>query len=129
MLLAKLFPDEQYDKAPHHDTDSRATLRAGVHRIYLPAPLDARARTEVQTGLSPRLQSDPVGPVYGYAMEVQPVPRANDGTALIHYTTIYKVFAKWADDGSLDDAFVASVRRCCMKAARPALTSFGSPSI
>jgi hypothetical protein len=33
-----------------------------------------------------------------------PVPRASDGTALIHYTTIYKVFAKWADDGSLDQA-------------------------
>ena len=27
-----------------------------------------------------------------------------------HYTTIYKVFAKWADDGSLWQAFVASVR-------------------
>jgi hypothetical protein len=33
-----------------------------------------------------------------------------DGTALIHYTTIYKVFAKWADDGSLEQAFIASVR-------------------
>src|SRR3954471_14997849 len=39
-----------------------------------------------------------------------PVPRAADGTALIHYTTIYKVFAKWADDGSLEQAFTASVR-------------------
>jgi hypothetical protein len=29
---------------------------------------------------------------------------------VIHYTTIYKVFAKWADDGSLWQAFVASVR-------------------
>ena len=29
---------------------------------------------------------------------------------MIHYTTIYKVFAKWADDGSLDQAFIASVR-------------------
>ena len=28
----------------------------------------------------------------------------------IHYTTIYKVFAKWSDDGSLYKAFVASVR-------------------
>ena len=70
MLLAKLFPDEQYDKKPRHDTDSRATLRAGVHHIYLPAPLDAPARAEVQTGLSSRFQSDPVGPLYGYAMEV-----------------------------------------------------------
>ena len=70
MLLAKLFPDEQYDKKPCHDADSRATLRAGVPRIYLPAPLDAHARAEMQTGLSPRLQSDLVGPLYGHAMEV-----------------------------------------------------------
>ena len=27
----------------------------------------------------------------------------------IHYTNVYKVFAKWADDGSLWQAFVASV--------------------
>ena len=39
-----------------------------------------------------------------------PVPRTSDGTAPIHHTTIYKVFAKWADDGSLDHAFIASVR-------------------
>ena len=70
MLLTKPCPDAQYDKEPSHDADSRATLRAGVHRIYLPAPLDADARAEMQTGLSPRLQSDPVGPLYGYAMEV-----------------------------------------------------------
>ena len=27
----------------------------------------------------------------------------------IHYTTVYKVFAKWSDDGSLEHAFIASV--------------------
>ncbi len=70
MLLAKPFPDEQYDKNPRHDTDSRATLRAGVRRIYLPAPLDAHARAEVQTGLSSRFQSDLVGPLYRNAMEM-----------------------------------------------------------
>ncbi|MGD0108091.1 MAG: hypothetical protein ABSC06_29270, partial [Rhodopila sp.] len=26
------------------------------------------------------------------------------------HTTIYEVFAKWADDGSLEQAFIASVR-------------------
>jgi transposase len=46
----------------------------------------------------------------GMQWKCMPVPRASDGTALIHYTTIYKVFAKWADDGSLDQAFIASVR-------------------
>src|SRR5205823_1068908 len=39
-----------------------------------------------------------------------PVPTDAHGKAAIHYTTIYKVFAKWADDGSLWQAFVASVR-------------------
>jgi transposase len=46
----------------------------------------------------------------GMQWKCLPVPRASDGTALIHYTTIYKVFAKWADDGSLEQAFIASVR-------------------
>jgi len=39
-----------------------------------------------------------------------PVPTDAHGKPAIHYTTIYKVFAKWADDGSLWQAFVASVR-------------------
>jgi transposase len=38
-----------------------------------------------------------------------PVPKDRDGKAEIHYTTVYKVFAKWADDGSLEHAFVGSV--------------------
>ena len=39
-----------------------------------------------------------------------PVPHDAQGKPGIHDTTIYKVFAKWADDGSLWQAFVASVR-------------------
>jgi transposase len=39
-----------------------------------------------------------------------PVPHDPEGKPAIHYTTIYKVFARWADDGSLWQAFVASVR-------------------
>jgi transposase len=39
-----------------------------------------------------------------------PIPQDAHGTPAIHYTTLYKVFAKWADDGSLWQAFVASVR-------------------
>src|SRR5262249_22731651 len=38
------------------------------------------------------------------------VPTDPTGKPAIHYTTIYKVFAKWADDGSLWQAFLASVR-------------------
>src|SRR5262245_42979093 len=33
----------------------------------------------------------------------------------IHYSTIYKVFARWADDGSLWQAFVASVRHLAVE--------------
>jgi hypothetical protein len=39
-----------------------------------------------------------------------PIPPDTNGKPAIHYTTVYKVFAKWADDGSLWRAFVASVR-------------------
>ena len=38
-----------------------------------------------------------------------PVPTDHHGTAEIHYTTVYKVFARWSDDGSLEHAFIASV--------------------
>jgi hypothetical protein len=38
-----------------------------------------------------------------------PVPTDREGKAEIHYTTVYKVFAKWADDGSIAHAFGASV--------------------
>jgi len=29
------------------------------------------------------------------------VPHDPEGKPAIHYTTVYKVFARWADDGSL----------------------------
>src|SRR5690348_9710612 len=69
-LITKPLPDEPDDRKPRHNANSGSTLRAGVHRIYLPPPLDAQARVEMQTRLSPSVQSDPVGPLYGYAMEV-----------------------------------------------------------
>ena len=46
----------------------------------------------------------------GMQWKCLPVPQDARGKPAIHYTTIYKVFAKWADDGSLWQAFVASVR-------------------
>ena len=46
----------------------------------------------------------------GMQWKCLPVPREPDGTPAIHDTTVYKVFAKWADDGSLWQAFAASVR-------------------
>jgi hypothetical protein len=38
-----------------------------------------------------------------------PIPQDAHGKPAIHYTTIYKVFAKWAHDGALWQAFLASV--------------------
>jgi transposase len=46
----------------------------------------------------------------GMQWKCLPVPTGPTGKPAIHYTTIYKVFAKWADDGSLWQAFIASVR-------------------
>jgi transposase len=45
----------------------------------------------------------------GMQWKYLPVPTDGDGKPAIHYTTVYKVFAKWADDGSLEHAFIASV--------------------
>jgi transposase len=44
----------------------------------------------------------------GMQWKCLPVPTEPEGKPAIHYTTIYKGFAKWADDGSLWQAFVAS---------------------
>ena len=38
------------------------------------------------------------------------VPHDPEGKLAIHDTTVYRVFATWADDGSLWQAFIASVR-------------------
>jgi transposase len=46
----------------------------------------------------------------GMQWKCLPVPHDAQGKPAIHYTTVYRVFAKWADDGSLWQAFVASVR-------------------
>jgi hypothetical protein len=46
----------------------------------------------------------------GMQWKCLPIPKDADGKSAIHYTTVYRAFAKWADDGSLWQAFVASVR-------------------
>src|SRR5215831_2953700 len=51
----------------------------------------------------------------GMQWKCLPIPTDTHGKAAIHYTTIYKVFAKWADDGSLWQAFVASVRHLAVE--------------
>ena len=46
----------------------------------------------------------------GMQWKCLPVPKDTNGNPAIHYTTVYKVFARWSDDGSLEDAFIASVK-------------------
>jgi transposase len=46
----------------------------------------------------------------GMQWKCLPVPHDVEGKPAIHYTTVYRAFAKWAADGSLWQAFVGSVR-------------------
>src|SRR5919205_467124 len=46
----------------------------------------------------------------GMPWKCLPIPHDTPGKPAIHYTTVYKVFARWADDGSLWQALVARVR-------------------
>ena len=46
----------------------------------------------------------------GMPWKCLPVPHDAQGKPTIHDTTIAKVFARWAEEGSLWQAFVASVR-------------------
>ena len=45
----------------------------------------------------------------GMQWKCLPVPKDAHGKPAIHYTTVYRAFAKWTDDGSLQQAFIASV--------------------
>jgi transposase len=45
----------------------------------------------------------------GMQWKCLPIPRDAHGKPAIHYTNVYRAFAKWADDGSLQQAFMASV--------------------
>ena len=52
----RLLHDEHHGTKACNDADSCPTLRTGVRRIYLPAPLDAQAWPQMQTRLPSRLQ-------------------------------------------------------------------------
>jgi transposase len=45
----------------------------------------------------------------GMQWKCLPIPRDGHGKPAIHYTNVYRAFAKWADDRSLEQAFIASV--------------------
>jgi transposase len=40
-----------------------------------------------------------------------PIDKGAEGNAELHYTGIFKLFARWAEDGSLERAFSASVKQ------------------
>jgi hypothetical protein len=46
----------------------------------------------------------------GMQWKCLPIPHDTQGKPAIHSTTVYQVFARWANDGSLGQEFVASVR-------------------
>jgi transposase len=46
----------------------------------------------------------------GMQWKCLPVPQDAQDKPAIHYTTVYRAFAKWSADGSLWQAFMASVR-------------------
>ncbi len=39
-----------------------------------------------------------------------PIDTGPEGKAELHYTGVFKLFARWAEDGSLERAFIASVK-------------------
>lgn len=45
----------------------------------------------------------------GMQWKCVPIPKDPHGKPAIHYTSVYRAFAKWANDGSLEQAFRASV--------------------
>jgi hypothetical protein len=45
----------------------------------------------------------------GMQWKCVPIPKDPHGQPDIHYTNVYRAFAKWADDDSLQKAFMASV--------------------
>jgi transposase len=45
----------------------------------------------------------------GMQWKCLPIPKGPTGKPGLHYTNVYRAFAKWADDRSLQQAFTASV--------------------
>jgi transposase len=45
----------------------------------------------------------------GMPWKCLPIPKDSAGKPDIHYTNVYRAFAKWSDNGSLQKAFIASV--------------------
>src|SRR4030095_14845882 len=95
------------------------------HPEITPIPVQL-SETEFTAFLFPHLSRPKRGPTYklgyhrlfnlilwvlytGMQWKCLPIPQDAHGKPAIHYTNVYRVFAKWADDGSLWQAFTASV--------------------
>jgi transposase len=101
--------DEHHGTKACNDADSRPTLRNGVHRMYFPALTMPKRGPKCKLGYH-RIFNLILWVLYtGMQWKCLPVPPDIHGKPAIHYTTICRVFAKWADDGSLWQAFIASV--------------------
>ena len=48
-------------------------------------------------------------PYTGMQWKEVPIEKGAEGKAGLHYTGIFRLFARWAEDGSLERAFLASV--------------------
>jgi transposase len=51
----------------------------------------------------------------GMQWKCLPIPTDDQGKPALHYTNVYRAFAKWAQDGSLWQAFIASVRHLAVE--------------
>jgi transposase len=101
--------DEHHGTKACNDADSRPTLRNGVHHMYFPALTMPKRGPKCKLGYH-RIFNLILWVLYtGMQWKCLPVPPDIHGKPAIHYTTICRVFAKWADDGSLWQAFIASV--------------------
>ena len=95
------------------------------HPEITPIPVQL-SETEFTAFIFPHLSRPKRGPTYklgyhrlfnlilwvlytGMQWKCLPIPQDAHGKPAIHYTNVYRAFAKWADDGSLQQAFMASV--------------------
>jgi hypothetical protein len=56
-----------------------------------------------------------LGPLYRDAVEVVPIPTDVHGKPALHDTNVYRAFAKWTNDGSLEQVSIASVAHLAAK--------------
>ena len=99
--------DEHHGTKACNDADSCPTLRTEFTAFILPHLSMPKRGPKCKLGYY-RVFNLILWVLYtGMQWKCLPVPKDPEGKPAIHYTTVYKVFAKWADDGSLEEAFIA----------------------